>query len=857
MKQVFLYFLFFGFFSVALAQKQDDKSSLTPIHFPDSVRIGLEKTHKLDASVIAQSFFTAWWKLDLEQQKIIQRQTILMKKKGYKLYPHLFHYYAAISNAYSIEHADPSKITNFLNVSQKVIEHSDPTKGSRFFETCQSFFQFHALHYEKSFRLYVRDDSYQFDYIEAAPPVSWDDTTKTETQTDSWNDPANQNPTASLDDQPIDTTQQEVMPSWMTPAPPPYIEGPVLKFDVATLVFVTKYDSVFLKGTKGSYSFKDNIFVGEQGSFDWSPAGLNPDTVNCNLTTYNFNVGRPEFKADLVKLTYVGRTPGYIPGNFEFKSQVRKDSVLSSYPRFKSYQSNVAVQGVGNQHVKYHGGFALTGNKISSESVSGDYAVVEVAIDGTRKFTARSPIFNITDSTISSMRSMVSLYQGNDSIFHPELRMKYTFKPDSLERLLLLKQKGTLRDAPYSSTFFNVEFAADRIEWTFKADSMNIISDGGRSTVPVIIESINYYDPEDFQLLQGKGFSFHPLALVVNYCFKKRVREFYSGDLARYSNKDQLEINKAIEFLFQKGMIEYNTKTTLVKVKRKAIDFYRSYKSEGDYDNLKIHSVIDSLPNISLNLPKGYMTVRGVDEFKVSDSLNVRIKPDSNIITLLQNRDLKFDGTINAGNFEISGKGFTLKYDSFFINLTHIDSINFYVLEKNSKGQSIRRKVKNSMVGADSTAAAAGGLGDISRSSGTLFISKANNKSGRQKIPNFPRLDASTGGVIYFDRQEVLSGVYDRSMFFVVPPFKLDSLNDADPASINFDGTFVSSGMFPSFKEKLHTMPDKSLGFEHAIPRGGYQLYKGEAKMHGTLNMDNHGLTGYGDIENYGARVSS
>jgi hypothetical protein len=43
-------------------------------------------------------------------------------------------------------------------------------------------------------------------------------------------------------------------------------------------------------------------------------------------------------------------------------------------------------------------------------------------------------------------------------------------------------------------------------------------------------------------------------------------------------------------------------------------------------------------------------------------------------------------------------------------------------------------------------------------------------------------------------------------------------LNDADPASLNFDGTFISSGMFPSLKEKLHTMPDKSLGFEHTVP---------------------------------------
>jgi hypothetical protein len=74
--------------------------------------------------------------------------------------------------------------------------------------------------------------------------------------------------------------------------------------------------------------------------------------------------------------------------------------------------------------------------------------------------------------------------------------------------------------------------------------------------------------------------------------------------------------------------------------------------------------------------------VHGVEEFNVSDSLNVVIKPDSSVITIMRNRDVKFNGTINAGNFEITGKDFTLKYDSFFISLNHIDSIRFYVTEK-------------------------------------------------------------------------------------------------------------------------------------------------------------------------------
>ncbi|HEX8040949.1 MAG TPA: hypothetical protein VF490_17450, partial [Chryseosolibacter sp.] len=139
----------------------------------------------------------------------------------------------------------------------------------------------------------------------------------------------------------------------------------------------------------------------------------------------------------------------------------------------------------------------------------------------------------------------------------------------------------------------------------------------------------------------------------------------------------------------------------------------------------------------------------------------------------------------------------------------------------------------------------------------TLFISRPNNKSGKLKIPNYPRLDANKGGVIYFDREEILGGVYDRSIFFVAPPFKLDSLSNSDPATINFDGTFVSSGMFPSFKETLRTMPDRSLGFDHAIPPSGFQLFNGDGVIHGVLSMNNHGLRGNGEINYLAATLYS
>lgn len=829
----------------------------------DSIRNALEATRNTEAQQVAQDFTTAWSSLSLELQNTIRSQTYQMRQKKYGLRPVLVEYYGAISNAVNIEHADAVRLAGFFKVAQQVIDTYEAPVATKFFSLSRKFFEHHALHHEKTFRLYAIDDDYQFDFIAQPAPISWEEESNgEETTDDTWEDNYEDESTEYDDpseqqdsyDDAIADTPQETIPGWMTPAPQPYIEGPVIRFSKATFNFVTRYDSVFLKSTKGDYSLKDGIFVGEGGTFDWSPAGLSPDSVYCTFTAYNFNPFHPELRSDLVKLNYVGKTPGFIAGAFEFKSIARRDSSVSSYPRFKSYQSDLNIQGMGGEEVKFRGGFSLTGNKITSASIYNEFSTIEVYENEERKFIAQSPEFKFADSTISAERARISIYHNNDSIVHRNIRVKYDF---GKKLLLVLFEKGMMRHTPYSSSFFSVDFSGDVIKWDLKSDSINIYTQGGRKTVPMIIESIDYFDFEDYRLLKGQGFSFHPLGLMASFCLKKRIREFYAGELATYSNKDVIEIKKALEFLAQKGLIEYDMQRDFVRVRPKAIELYRAYAEGSDYDNIKIHSVIDTLANATINIQKGYMAVRGVEEFNVSDSLHVRIEPDSGVVTLLQNRDLQFNGTIHAGNFELSGKGFTLKYDSFYIHMDQIDSVNFYVMEKNSRGQTIRRKINNSMVGADSTAAAAGGLGDISKSSGTLYISKPNNKSGRERIPHYPRLDATTGGVIYFDRPDVLNGAYDRSVFFVIPPFKIDSLNDADPASINFDGTFVSSGMFPAFKEKLHTMSDKSLGFDHMIPREGYSLYKTDATMNGMLTLNNRGIRGTGEINYVAATVES
>ncbi len=131
---------------------------------------------------------------------------------------------------------------------------------------------------------------------------------------------------------------------------------------------------------------------------------------------------------------------------------------------------------------------------------------------------------------------------------------------------------------------------------------------------------------------------------------------------------------------------------------------------------------------------------------------------------------------------------------------------------------------------------------------GKLYLNKPNNKSGRKKIPGYPMFDASTGAVVYFNKPDVLGGAYDSSVYFTIPPFKLDSISSTSQSAVNFKGTFHSGNIFPPIETRLTVMPDQSLGFDYVMPKEGLALYGGKGKATGNIILNENGLQTKGTI---------
>jgi hypothetical protein len=862
-KKLYIFIIFLLINSVLFGQRKVLPDDVTI--FGDSVSTIFNKTNAASIMEVGDNFALIWSQLGADQQLKVVKQMKALEEKGLKIRPYQEVYCAALVNAIQVEGADNQKITDYLNTCDRVIAIYSNELIIKFLRFSTSFFTNRALFYAKSNKLYIGDADYYFEFVE--PPlieeVIEEPVENDEYSDDEWFDDIDQEPAdddwdTEWDDEDYDDQyyedqyeeqdsydeEQEMIDAVRGSSAMPIVEGAIVHFESIALNFNTPYDSVFLQNSSGDFIISNNTFVGKGGKFDWTLANLSADSVYCNFAEYSFDVSKPRMTAEGVKLTYLGKIQEPVEGVFEYAS-VKHDSLNSRYPRFKSYYSNIRLINLGKGFI-YKGGFTMDGAKIKSASLLGEYSYIEAQDKSAKKFRAKAKIFEFKDSTVSADRASLVIYQGNDSIYHPAIRLNYDYNK---QYLVVQKDKRGFRNTPFTSTFFNIDFTADIIRWDLKSDSLDVSILQARNIVPAYFESSDHYNFEDYASLGGRLYTFNPLAIAVIYAKLQGTDQFYVHDLAKHYKKDVKLIKGAIVHLAQKGFIGFDAQSGLVTVKQKAFHLHDSKNGDKDYDNMILSSVISEKPNSTLNFARREMKVRGVNGFKISDSLNVIIQPDSSEITLLKDRDFTFNGRVTAGNFEYIGRDFTFKYDSFLIYLNEIDSIRFYINDENSRGGNGRRKVDNSLVGADSVASDGSIANNLQSSSGTLYINKPNNKSSKEKLLTYPKFDSEKGAVVYFDRKQVLGGVYDKSMYFLVPPFNLDSLGGADASAIAFEGTFVSSGMFPTFKEKLQIQKDFSLGFDHIVPPEGYQLYEGEGRFYENLKLNKNGIRGNGRID--------
>jgi hypothetical protein len=626
---------------------------------------------------------------------------------------------------------------------------------------------------------------------------------------------------------------------------PPAISGPVIELKDAELVMRTAADSIVIHKVSGTAATVGSHFLATGGQVAWTIKG-NPLTAE--LGPFDFDPSKPEFTAQPVTLTYAAKLEAPVKGALSYKSVRRKPGATeSSYPRFISLTNDVRLKDLG-PGIKYQGGLSLAGSAMLSASLDGSLSHLTVSQENKLRFRSASRDYVLGDSLITASRAAVALYESTgDSITHPGVELKYL---KTKEQLKLVYEKGMYRYAPFADSYHQVDIRAQMLTWNLREPKMDFSIITSPTQVSADFESNNFFSNTRYQQLKSIN-HLHPLQMLLGYSITHghgsvlNVRE-----VALATNTNESNLRSAISGLARDGYVDIKPQTGEVVLLRKARHYVGAARDKKDFDHINIKSLSGSGRSATLNLASNQLLVRGVKQFSFSDdSAAVSVQPDSGVVRMERNRNLKFGGRVRTSIYGFKGQNFLFDYDGYYIDMPRIDSLTI---------RNKRKKATNKNVAAEETPPSDFVLTNKGKyQSGRLYLNDPTNRSGRKKMPKFPAFSSTSGAYVYFNKPDVLGGAYDTTTYFDVPPFSFDSMG-ITKARGNFVGVFHSKAL-PPIKTALTTQEDGTMGFVHTVPAAGYPLYGGKGRLSpgAKVKLNGKGLQSDGTVTYLGATMQS
>ena len=619
------------------------------------------------------------------------------------------------------------------------------------------------------------------------------------------------------------------------------IKEPVVTIEELDLMCLAKKDSASIYVTKGTYYPDQKLWKGYGGIVNWQKAGYEENQVVAEIKGYQVQMNHSSYKADSAIFTnsvYFGSSK--LMGDIEDKVLANVSEGRSSYPKFDSYNDNLAIENIFPK-VDYHGGFIQRGSSFIGKGSAEKLARVVINRNGKPFIEAYAHTFVIRESKLTADPAEVLIYINGDTIFHPGLNFKFD---NSKRTLTLYRNKVGRSKAPFFNHFHNLDMHVEEIEWNIDGNMFHLKPILGNTDRSALFESRDYYRAYRYDELYGLD-NRHPLVILKKCAEEMGSNEMTATDIAVCWRLPFVEVQRSLMVLSNVGFVRYDYDTKMVRILPKTFNYVQARLRKRDYDIIQFVSdppkrndrqCVGNENNADFNLDSSYMQIHGVRGINLSDSHNVIIYPLNCEILLRPNRDFDFSGVVVAGNLEFFGRDFKFQYDSFQIKMPLIDSmrINVETEEMDRYGKPTMKRVKTV----------------IEQINGKLEVDKFNNKSGKRAIKRWPVFTSYNDSYTYYDRPEIEGGVYDREDFyFKLEPFEFDSLDNFENSSIQFAGSFKSAGVFEEFEEVLSLQTDFSLGFIHPTPEEGMPMYGGKGIFTADILLSHEGLKGSGYVD--------
>lgn len=774
----------------------------------------------------------------------------LMESKRLKYFPEMFNYVEAIYGLVANDKADKN-FEVWHNTVDQLLESKNSKKAMELLATSSSMFNDNILFQSKKLIWGFRGGDYTFDY-KKKPIIKFTNTT--------------------LYCHIINKT-------------PSKKEHPIL-------------DSTRIENTSGIYEPLNIKWTGTGGIVRWEQAG--DDKTYAEITKYKFSMRNALFTSD----STIIHTPYFEkPLTGSFKEDCRKTSIdkRRAYPQFISYDKDLKIKEV-MQDVNYEGGFSMRGASFVGSGAKNQMAKLIFMYKGKPFVVAEALEYQLQNNLIISENSKITInLKDGHTITHPGLNFRY-----DKGSMTMARGKTGVQQTPFSDSYHKLDLYADQIEWhkfgktivkknyskkkkerttdtlrtdAFKDTLLFSIPIKSRDQRMVHFESQNYFDNQLWDKMQGMSET-NPISALYQYSYKYDEQEIQEGKAFSALGYTEAQAKPILLQLSNMGFIEYDINNKMVYIKPKLENFVKAKSGKKDYDELFIMSDLtekrtkfteeekkanpylrtlqerDSIQDVV----RGYMTnyatmdllnlnldVYGVDRIGLSRAQRTFILPDNFKVQIGENRNLKFDGWLISGKWEVHMKDGAFDYSQNKVFFQNSDEAKLRVAPQ--RPEDGKRSIR--------TITYISGLTGFIQLDDTLNRSGVKkdrrDSQGQVKEPNYslyPKLTVTKKSKVYYDDKKIYLGAYDKQRFyFTLEPFKFDSLDNFRESNLKLDGVLTSAGIFPDFKEQLVLMPDYSLGFRTKSPEGGYDFYGQGTKYDNVIQLSGSGLQGKGRID--------
>lgn len=589
----------------------------------------------------------------------------------------------------------------------------------------------------------------------------------------------------------------------------------VVSAEEGRLVCASERDSLAIENTNGVFSKDEMSWFGNGGKTSWDRMGFGKKRPYAVFSDYSVNLKTNGYVADSVLLFDFISSDEPVIGQLQDRAFVVKQGGKSKYPVFKSYSEDDVFSGAF-KNICLIGCAGVQGIDVCTFANSSNQTLMTINFGDTVRAKFIAKMFVISHDKLKADDVFVIVYMDNDSIVHNGLSLMYD---DATRELILYNPNKMMGNGPFNDTYHKISIFSEAMLWNLDENKIRFhkfLSQYQDSRA--YFKSMSFYNELDWDRLQGID-KYNPLTLVNDYLKRYDTDVVDLQLFAMFLKRNVEQVISMVMYLVEQGYMTYDMQNKVAYPTRTLYEVIGARNGESDYDVIRIESyTTDNRPNMVLDLSNNDLTVNGVRNVVVSNAKNVAIVPYDNSIVVKKNLDFEFSGKMMAGMFEFHTHSSRFDYSDFVIELPTIDSLVFFVKNRDNPLENVRVKDV------------------ITHVSGKIYIDENSNKSGVVDNANYPIFDCDKDSQIDFAQAS-----------FILPPFTIDSLFTFSTSDFNLKGT-VRTGVFKDFEDELIVKDDYSLGFSHEIKESEMEIVGSKAKFNNELKLLNETFYGIGTL---------